>query len=103
MNRTDHPISNLDTLIKTGSESIVVIIRRRRILLGGFVARMKDTRQTKYKMLRELVGGAGYEEGQGKEWMGCLLDDLRAFGVNVDQWTTAVQDVGEWLDRCREN
>ena len=28
--------------------------------------------------------------------MGCFLDDLRAFGINVDQWTTAAQDEGEW-------
>ena len=31
-----------------------------------------------------------------KEWMGCFVDDLRAFGINADQWTTAVQDEGEW-------
>ena len=24
------------------------------------------------------------------------LDDLRAFGINADQWTTAAQDEGEW-------
>ena len=30
--------------------------------------------------------------------MGCFLDDLRAFGINADQWTTAAQDEGEW---CR--
>ena len=28
--------------------------------------------------------------------MGCFLDDLRAFGTNADQWTTAAQDEGEW-------
>ena len=28
--------------------------------------------------------------------MGCFLDDLGAFGINADQWTTAVQDEGEW-------
>ena len=28
--------------------------------------------------------------------MGCFLDDLRAFGINADQWTTASQDEGEW-------
>ena len=27
---------------------------------------------------------------------GYFLDDLRAFGINADQWTTAVQDEGEW-------
>ena len=28
--------------------------------------------------------------------MGYFLDDLRAFGINADQWTTAAQDEGEW-------
>ena len=28
--------------------------------------------------------------------MGCFLDDLRAFGINANQWTTAAQDEGEW-------
>ena len=28
--------------------------------------------------------------------MGCFLDDLRGFGINADQWTTAAQDEREW-------
>ena len=28
--------------------------------------------------------------------MQCFLDDLRAFGINADQWTTAAQGEGEW-------
>ena len=47
-------------------------------------------------MCGELVGGAGCLGGQGKQWMGCLLDDLRAYGINADQWTTASQDGEEW-------
>ena len=43
-NRDDHPISYLDTLVKTGSESIEATLRRRRILFAGFVVRMGDTR-----------------------------------------------------------
>ena len=27
--------------------------------------------------------------------MGCFLDDLRAFGINAYQWTTAAQDEEE--------
>ena len=27
--------------------------------------------------------------------MGCFLDDLGAFGINVDQWTIAAQNEGE--------
>ena len=55
--RIDYPISYLDTLIKTGSESIEATLRRRRILFAGFVARMEDTRLPKYAMFGELVGG----------------------------------------------
>ena len=28
--------------------------------------------------------------------MGCFLDDLRAFGINADQWTIAAHDGGKW-------
>ena len=69
-NRADHPISYLDTLIKTGSESIEATLRRRRILFAGFVARMEDTRLPKCVMFGEMVGGAGCVGGQEKEWMG---------------------------------
>ena len=48
-------------------------------------------------MSGELVGGAGCVRGQGKKCMGCFLDDLRAFGINANQWTTAAQDEG----KCR--
>ena len=92
----DHPISYLNLLIKTGSESIDATLRRGQILFAGFVARMEDTRLPKCVMFGELVGGAGCLGGQEKEWMGCFLDDLRAFGINADQWTTAAQDEGEW-------
>ena len=42
------------------------------------------------------MGGAGFVGGQEKELMGCFLDDLRAFDINADHWTTAAQDEGEW-------
>ena len=69
-NRVDHPISYLDMLVKTGSESIEATLRRRRILFAGFVARMEDTRLPKCVLLGEMVGSAGYVGGQEKEWMG---------------------------------
>ena len=43
-----------------------------------------------------MVGGAGCVEGQEKGWMGCFLDDPKAFGINADHWTTTAQDEGEW-------
>ena len=58
---------------------------------------MEDTRLPKCVMFgEEMVGGAGCVEGQEKDLMGCFLDDLRTFGINADQWTTAAQDEGEW-------
>ena len=65
-NIADHPISYLDTLIKTGNESIEATSRRRRILFAGVVVRMADTRLPKCVMFRELVGGTGCVKGQEK-------------------------------------
>ena len=56
---------------------------------------MEDTRLPKCVMFGEMVEGAGCVGGQEKEWMGCFLDDLKAFGINAKQWTAA-QDEGEW-------
>ena len=100
-NRADHPISYLDMLMKAGSESIEATLRWRRILFAEFVARMEDMRLPKCVMFGELVGGAGCVGGQKKEWTGCFLDDLRTFGINVDQWTTAARDEGEWRRRAK--
>ena len=74
-NRADHPISYLNTLTKTGSKSIEATLRRRRILYSRFEARMEDTRLPKY----------------------VVFGDIRAFGINADQRTTAAQD--EWERR----
>ena len=40
--------------------------------------------------------GARAVLGGRKKWMGRFLDDLRAFGINADQWTTTAQDEWEW-------
>ena len=81
----DYPISYLNTLVKTGNESIETTLRRRQILFAGFVTRMEDTGLPKCVMFGEIVGGAGCVGGQEKERMGCFLDDPRAFGINADQ------------------
>ena len=87
-NRAGHPMSYLDTLIKTGSESIEATLRRRRILFAGFVARVEDTRPPKCVVFGKLLGGVGCVGSQENEWMGCFLDDLRTFGTNADQSMT---------------
>ena len=58
---------------------------------------MEDTRLLpECAIFGKLVGGAGCAGGQGKEWMGFFLDDLRAFGINANQWTKAAQGEGKW-------
>ena len=65
-------------------------------MFAGFVARMENTRLPEVRDVRRLGGGRGLCGGPEKECMWCFLDDLRAFGINADQWTTAAQDEGEW-------
>ena len=59
------------------------------------MAPTEDTRQPKWVMFGEVVGGRGLRGGQEKEWTGWLLDDLRAFSSNAAQWMIAAQNGGE--------
>ena len=47
-------------------------------------------------MFRGMMWGTGCVGVQEKSGWRVFLDDLRAFGINADQWTTAAQDEGEW-------
>ena len=80
----------------TGSESIEATLRRRRVLFAVFVTHTEDTSLSKCVMFGGLVGGPGCVGGQGKEWISCFLDVLRAFGINDDQWTDVTQDERQW-------
>ena len=101
-NRTNHPTSYMSTLLMTtGREGVETIMRRRRILFAGFVARMEDTRLPKCDVHR-IGGRRGLREGAGEIVDGCLLDDLRAFGINADQGTIGAQDEGEWRKTSEE-
>ena len=46
--------------------------------------------------VRGTGGGRWLRGGAGKRVDGVFLDDLRIFGINADQWTTAAQDEGKW-------
>ena len=63
-------------------------------MFAEFVMLMEDKRLPKRVMFGELVGGEVSAGGQEKEWMWCLLDDLRDFGIDPDKWTIAAQDKG---------
>ena len=115
-NRADHPIFYLDTLIKTGNESIEATLRRRRILFAGYEARMEDTKLPKCGIFGELVGGAGCVGGQEKRVDGVFLGRPESFrhqrrpvgdcsprrgGMARDGGTRGGTFRGE-MDRCRE-
>ena len=114
--RDDHPTSYLDTLIKTGSESIQATSRRRRTLFARFVVRKEDTRLTKGVMFGELVGGAGSVGGQERGWVGVFpgrpqslwhqrrpLDDCSPErGRMVQDGETRGGTFSCEMDRCRE-
>ena len=63
---------------------------------------MEETKLPKRVMFGELVGGAGSAGVKEKEWMGCLLDDLRVFGIHPDKWTIAAQDEEEWHKTAKQ-
>ena len=82
--RDDHTLSYADALAKTASESIEAIVRKRRILFAGFVARKEQKRLPQRVMFGELVGDKGYSGGQEKDWMAHLKEDMLVFGMNFE-------------------
>ena len=54
--------------------------------------RMEDTKLTKCVIFRELMGAVGCVGGDEKKCIVCLLDDLRAFGINAEQWTVTARE-----------
>ena len=66
------------------------------VLVYGVCGAHGGYKTFKVRDVRRIVGCAGCVGSQEKEWMGCLVDDLRAFGLNTDQWKTAAQSEREW-------
>ena len=79
--RDDHTLSYTDALVKTASESIEVTMRKRRILLSGFVARVGEERLPRRVVFGELFGGKGHSGGQENDWMVRLEEDMMEFGI----------------------
>ena len=77
--RDDHALSYADALAKTASESIEAIVRKRKILFAGFVARIGEERLPQRVLFGELAGGKGYSGGQEKIWMAHLMKDMSVF------------------------
>lgn len=58
-----------DNSLKAESESIEAALRERRILFGGFMAHMEDTRLPKWVMFGEFKGGP-VSAGRGRAGKG---------------------------------
>ena len=58
--RDDYTLSYADAIAKTASESIEAIVRKRKKLFAGFVARMGEERLPPRVMFGDLGGGKGY-------------------------------------------
>ena len=58
-------------------------------LVCGICGAHRGYKTADVRDVRRNGGGRGLCGGQEKELMGCFLDDLKAFGINADQWTTA--------------
>ena len=84
--RDDHALSYADALAKTASKSIQAIVRKRRVLFAGFVARVREERLPQRVMFGELVGGTGYSGGQEKDWLVHLKGDMSIFGMKFERW-----------------
>ena len=100
--RDDHTLSYANTLAKTASESIAAIVRKRRILFAGFVARMGEGRLPQRVIFGDFVGGKGYSGGQEKDWMAHLKKDMSVFGLKFKGWREAAQKAGRWFRRVEE-
>ena len=62
--RDDHTLSFADALAKTASERIEAIVRKRRALFAGFVARMGEERLPQRVILRSLLGVRATQGGK---------------------------------------
>ena len=68
-------------------------------MFAGSAWRTRDC-QISARDVRRIGRGHGLRSGGlENEWMGCFLDDLKAYGINADQWTTAVGTRGNGARR----
>ena len=98
-NRADYPIFYLDTLIRRGDGKweYPCDFMQEADLVRGICGTHGGCETAGVRDVRRIDrGGRAAWGGQEKEWMGCFLDDLRAFDINDDQWTTVAQDKGKW-------
>ena len=104
-NRAGHTIPSLNKLIETGSESIEVIIRRKVDPVREVCGPHGGHEPAGVRGVRRTRERRGLRWGLGKRVDRVFLDDLKRFGINANQWTTAAQergnDVRRWNKRWK--
>ncbi|CAN0193843.1 unnamed protein product [Pylaiella littoralis] len=101
------PLSYAKALKKTRSQCVEAIIRQRRLLFAGVLARQGDGRLPKRLMFGKLVGGE--DPGRGRPAQNCLkslADDFEAFGATDgstdDRRLTFGIDTALWTTTAKE-
>ena len=98
-NRTNHTLSCLSALEKTGCESIETTVRRLRLLLADRIHRMGNHRLPK-RLLHGTLRKVGLaEEKRGRKvkcWWECLKEDRKAFGIPDEGWLQAACNDQVW-------
>ena len=86
-------------LAKADPENIEATVRKRRIFFARFVARTGKERLPRRVMFGELVVGKSYSEGQEKDWMVRLEEDMAEFSMTFEGCRKAAQKAGRWNRR----
>ena len=63
---------------------------------------MGEERGPQRVMFAELVAGKDYAEGQKKDWMAHLKEDMSVFGMKFEGWRKAAQKAGRLFRRVEE-
>ena len=93
-------------LAKRSCESIEVTVRRRSVLFGSFVARMRGESLRRRVMPWETVSGKGHTFGHKKDYMRGLEMGLETLGVKSQGWCKIgrrFQGVGNEAEACMQN
>lgn len=74
----------------TGCEGIETTVGKRRILFAGYVARMEKRwlpKQVTFGEIKSVADGNTFN-GQNKDRIMCVLEDMTKFNIKRDGWTT---------------
>ena len=92
-----------DAFQRTECESTETTVRTKGLLWSGTLLRMVTTgypRGSCQESCWRTWGNVG-RGGKEKQWIDCLAEDLRLFGITGD-WSTAALDPGAWYSTVRE-